>query len=156
MEPFKVVVFTVSDRHYAIASSSIKEVNDVEGNIKKVLYDKGGALSGIMSYEGDMISVLHTAKLLDHEDAEDNHILVCKDKNMDRAVGLITDTIVGMEVLDKEKIKHSQDEAAYTFGFLKEGEGDKERVVTFLDLSKFLEYVMGRVAASGVTGTEAI
>ena len=142
MALIKVLVFKVGDRHLALLSNVVKEIIESDKTLKEVFYDKGGALKGLVSYEGDMVSVIDTAWALDfdNEDPEE-FILLCKEREMEKAVSLTATTVVGMESIDTSKIKGTQDtEKSYSFGFLREGSGRSERIVTFLDLKKFLDY----------------
>lgn len=142
MALIKVLVFKVGDRHLALLSNVVKEIIESDKTLKEVFYDKGGALKGLVNYEGDMVSVIDTAWALDfdNEDQEE-FILLCKEREMEKAVSLTATTVVGMESIDTSKIKGTQDtEKSYSFGFLREGSGRSERIVTFLDLKKFLDY----------------
>ncbi len=142
MASIKVLVFKVGDRHFALLSNVVKEIIESEKTLKEVFYDKGGALRGLVNYEGDMVSVIDTAWALDF-DCQNNEefILLCKEREMEKAVSITATTVVGMESVDTSKIKGTQDtEKSYSFGFLREGSGRSERIVTFLDLKKFLDY----------------
>ncbi len=151
MARVKILTFLVKDRHFALPSGNIKEITESGRNLKKIFYDRGGALKGLMSYEGDMISVLNTPLLLEIDKeagaATEPLVLVSKEFGSDRPIGLLITSIVGMEIIEDTSLKHSHDEAAsYTHGFIKEGKGDKQRVVTLLDLSKFLEYSSAKIS----------
>lgn len=156
MALIKVLVFKVGDRHFALLSNVVKEIIESEKTLKEVFYDKGGALKGLVNYEGDMVSVIDTAWVLDFEtEAKEEFILLCKEREMEKAVSLAATMVVGMETVDTSKIKGTQDtEKSYSFGFLREGSGRSERIVTFLDLKKFLDY--SRIKIDNLRKTGAI
>lgn len=147
MARVKILTFRVRDRFFALPSGSIREITESTKNLKNVFYDRGGALKGLMSYDGDMISVLDTPFLLDIDHAGDESlILVCKDRDQERPIGMLITAIEGMEIIDDTKLKHSQDEeASFTHGFIKEGKGEKQRVITLLDLRRFLDYSSNKI-----------
>lgn len=141
MERLKILIFRIGNRHFGLASKNVKEILDSCGNLKSVFYG-GRALRGLMSFEGDIISVLDAPYILDiDESSEDSMVLICKEKEMERAVGMTISEVKGMRVIGTSGIDPSQeDDAAYISGFIREGEGEKEMVVTLLDLKGFLDY----------------
>ncbi|MCK5236567.1 MAG: chemotaxis protein CheW [Deltaproteobacteria bacterium] len=157
MAKIKILTFLINDRYFALPSASIKEILDSEKSIKQIFYNRGGALRGLLVYEGDMISVLDTEILLDIASngngngkgtalGMDKLVLICKDRELERAIAIVINSIDCMETIEEEELKLSQDESAtYTRGFIKEGKGEEQRVVTVLDLKKFLEYSGKRI-----------
>jgi chemotaxis signal transduction protein len=162
MANLKILTFMIRDRYFALPSANIKEIMDLADSLKDVFYNRGGALKGLMTYETDMISILDTPFLLDVEENTEKEyieplVLVCRGAHDDKPVGITISSIVGMEIIDDTDLKHSQDEeASYTYGFLKEGSGDDERVVTIIDFKKFLDFtnnIITRVTATGIDKT---
>lgn len=154
MALIKVLVFKVGDRHFALLSNVVKEIIETEKTLKEIFYNKGGALRGLVSYEGDMVSVIDTAWALDFETEDtEEFILLCKEREMEKAVCITATTVVGMESIDTSKIKGTQDtDKSYSFGFLREGSGRSERIITFLDLKKFLNYSRNKIDNLRITG----
>lgn len=160
MASIKVLVFKTAESHFALLSNAVKEIVETKKTLKNVFYDKGGALKGLVNYENDMISVINTDWVFDFDKENENNenneefILVCKEREMDRAVAITANIIVGMESIDTSKIKGTQDlEKGYSFGFLREGTGRNERIVTFLDLQKFLEFSKNKIEKLQSSGT---
>lgn len=169
MKKIKVITFSIFDRHFALPTAEVKELIDSSESLKTVFYDRGGALKGLMSYEGNMISVLDSGFLLDiksngngnGESAESDSpadstspettsnetlLLVCKDQEMENPVAITITATMGMEMIDPTELKHSQDsDAGYSKGFIREGRGAAERVITVIDLKRFLEHTDGSI-----------
>ena len=61
----KIITFGVRDRHVAFPASEVREIVDSGNKLKPLFYSRGGAIKGIIEYEGEMISVLDTPNLLD-------------------------------------------------------------------------------------------
>ncbi|MCK4847046.1 MAG: chemotaxis protein CheW [Deltaproteobacteria bacterium] len=152
MKKIKIITFTIQDRYFALPTSEVKEVIDSSESMKTVFYNRGGALRGLMSYESNMISVLDGGFLLDIGNGNgrafsgDKLLLVCKDYDMENPIAMTITATIGMEMVDPSELKHSQDaDAGYSKGFIREGRGDSERVITVLDLKKFLEHADDRI-----------
>lgn len=150
MERLKILTFRIRDRYFAFVSKNAKEIIDSYGNLKTVFYG-GRALKGLISFEGEVVSVLDAAFILGiKEDGEDPMILLCKEKGMNRPVGITVSEIRGMEAIDTSRIAPMQDQdqdAAYAYivGFIKEEDKDKDNIVTLIDLGKFFDYADSKI-----------
>lgn len=146
MEPLKVLIFRVGDRYFAIASKNAKEIVDSSENLKTVFYG-GRALKGLMNFEGDVVSVLNGPFILGIEDdGKDHVILLCKEKEMERAVGITISEVKGMEVIDASKIAPLlEKDAAYISGFVRQEDKGKEKIVTLIDMEKFFDYAYSKI-----------
>ena len=121
-----------------------------------------------MSYEGNMISVLDSGFLFDiigeggsggngnaessangtsaNGTSNETLLLVCKEHDMENPVAITITATIGMDMIDPADLKHSQDaDAGYSKGFIREGKGAAERVITVIDLKRFLEHTDGRI-----------
>ena len=168
MNKIKIITYEIFDRYFALPTAEVKEVIDSSESLKTTFYDRGGALKGLMSYEGNMISVLNSGFLFDinvngdgaegrdngssaeetspGEISNDTLLLVCKEHNMENPVAITITATIGMDMIDPADLKHSQDaDAGYSKGFIREGKGDSERVITVIDLKRFLEHADGRI-----------
>ena len=162
MKKIKIITFTIFDRYFALPTAEVKEVIDSSESLKTVFYDRGGALKGLMSYDSNMISVLDSGFLFDIADvggadssgngasagasSNDTLLLVCKEHEMENPVAITITATIGMELIDPADLKHSQDaDAGYSKGFIREGKGASERVITVIDLKRFLEHADGRI-----------
>lgn len=141
MERLKVLIFRVRDRYFALASKNAKEIVDSSENLKTIFYG-GRGLKGLMNFEGEVVSVLNGPFILGiEEDGEDPVILLCKEKEMERVVGITVSEIKGMDVIDTSKIAPLREkDAAYILGFIREEDKGKGKVVTLIDLKKFFDY----------------
>lgn len=157
MDKIKVIVFRVRERFFGLSSGEVKEIVESEQVLKKIFYDRGGALRGLIDYEGSPISVLDSSELLDvEEEGDEPLILICRESKDSDAVGITASAVVGMEVIDRSDIKVSpEEEANFTVGFVKEGRGARERVITILNLGKFFTFVSEKFTDLGVTGAGA-
>lgn len=146
MERLKVLIFRVRDRYFALASKNAKEIVDSSENLKTIFYG-GRGLKGLMNFEGEVVSVLNGPFILGiEEDGEDPVILLCKEKEMERAVGITVSEIKGMDVIDTSKIAPLREkDAAYILGFIREEDRGKETVVTLIDLKKFFDYADAKI-----------
>jgi chemotaxis signal transduction protein len=143
MERLKILIFKVGSRHFAFVSKDVREILDSHGNLKKVFYG-GRALKGLMNFEGDVVSVLDAPSILDAEgDGEEPLILLCKEKGMDKGVGITASEMEGMKVIDLSSITSPEEkDAPYIWGLLRE---EGERVVTLLNLKRLLDYAETKV-----------
>ncbi len=146
MERLKILIFRIRDRYFALASSNAKEIVDSYGNLKTVFYG-GMALKGLMNFEGDVVSVLDTSFIIDiKEDGEDPLILLCKEKGMERGVGMTISEVKGMKVIMASMINPSQEkDPPYITGFIREEVGETERTIALIDLKRFLDYAETRI-----------
>lgn len=146
MERLKVLIFRVRDRYFALASKNAKEIVDSSENLKTIFYG-GRGLKGLMNFEGEVVSVLNGPFILGiEEDGEDPVILLCKEKEMERAVGITVSEIKGMDVIDTSKIAPLREkDAAYILGFIREEDKGNEKVVTLIDLKKFFDYADAKI-----------
>jgi chemotaxis signal transduction protein len=145
VETLKIITFQVRGKTLAMPSANVREITDAAKHLKPIFYDRGGALKGVMNYEGEMISVMDLTGIFEmNEPGAEPFILVCEEENS--VVGVAISAVVGMETVETANLKHSQDEEAnYTIGYLKETVRGAERVVSILDLKKFLAYVEKRI-----------
>ena len=143
----KIITFGVRNRHVAFPASEVREIVDSGGKLKPLFYNRGGAVKGIMEHEGEMISILDTPNLLDvRVPGGEQFILICRPKDSEHSVGITISSVFGMEMVETNGLKHSSDEEAnYTLGYFKDASGEKERVVTVLNLVKFLEYANAKI-----------
>lgn len=150
MERKKFIVFSVRERFFALPSTDVKEIVESDQALKKIFYNRGGVLRGLMDFEGNVISVLDSVSLLEvEEDGVESLVLICIDRAGGKPVGITATAVVGMEMVNSDDIKGSpEDETNFTVGFVKEGRGDKERVITILDLDKFFNFITENVAGS--------
>jgi len=146
MERLKVLIFRIRDRYFALASKNAKEIVDSSENLKTIFYG-GRGLKGLMNFEGEVVSVLNGPFILGiEEDGEDPVILLCKEKEMERAVGITVSEVKGMDVIDTSKIAPLREkDAAYILGFIREEDKGKEKVVTLIDLKKFFDYADAKI-----------
>ena len=167
MKKIKIITFTIFDRYFALPTAEVKEVIDSSESLKTTFYNRGGALKGLMSYDSNMISVLDSGFLFDIADvggadssgngssgngtsagtsSNDTLLLVCKEHDMENPVAITITATIGMDMIDPADLKHSQDaDAGYSKGFIREGKGASERVITVIDLKRFLEHADGRI-----------
>lgn len=141
MKKLKFFVFKLQNKLYGLPSTRVKEILETRDKLKPMVYNRGGGLEGLLDHEGSMLSVLNTNVLLDNDAAEAGKmILIVTDRGMERPVGLIVDGVEGIRSIDETSIKYSHDkDISYIKGFVKEGEGGKEEVITILDLANFFQ-----------------
>lgn len=146
MVTLKIIKFMVRDRCFALPSNNVKEVIDGYDNVKDISYG-GHALKGVISFGGNLISVLDSASIFDiKSNGEEPMILVCKGKGMDWAAAITVSSIKGMEIVESSVIKPSHgDEATYISGYIREKTGGGETVVALIDLRKLLDYALTKV-----------
>jgi len=145
----KVITFSIENRFFSLPSRYVKEIIDNDKGIMTLFYG-GKALKGIMPYEGDLLSVLDTAFLLDIESKNEPFILLCKEKKDDIATGLTISSIKGIEYVEEEEIKQStNNEAPFISGFVREERRGKVRVTAILNIEKFLKHASGKIQKVG-------
>lgn len=146
MERLKILIFRIKSRQFALVSRNVKEIMDSCGGVKPLFYGKK-ALKGLMSFGSDLVSVIDTPLVLGIQDEDrDPMVLICMEKGMERPVGITVSAVKGMDVISMSRVIPSQEsDAAYISGFIKEGEGEKEGVVTLLDLRRFLDYAETKI-----------
>lgn len=145
MELIKILIFRIRSRRFALVSKNVKEILDSHGTLITVFYG-GRALKGIMNLGGDPVSVLDTPFVLDmKEEGDDPVILFCREKGMERGIGITVSEVKGMELVDSSRIVFPQEtDDVYISGFIREDDGKKE--ITLLDLKKFLDYADTKIA----------
>ena len=143
------MTFMVRNRHYALPSHSVKQIIENHDGVKKV-FCGSSTIKGIIDFEGDLVSILDTPAVLEIvEEGRDPIILICKEKGMEGAAGLMVSAIKGMEIVDSSAIKPAHgSEATYIHGFIRERADKSEKVVALIDLKRFLDYAfaMGQKA----------
>lgn len=146
MERLKILIFRIKDSSFAFPSKNVKEILDSYGNLKTVFYG-GSALQGLIGFEGDLVSVLNAQFIMDIEGEGDGPIvLICKEKGMEKGVGITVAEVKGMEYADFSRVSPPREgDAKYISGFIGEGEAGKERLVTLLDLKPFLDYAYTKI-----------
>ncbi len=106
MAGIKVITFSVSGRHLALPTKNVKEILRSDRYLKPLFYDQSGVLKGVMELDGQMVSVLNTPFILDiQENGREPIILVCKERGMDRAVGLVVSSVDGIRTVDPSVIE---------------------------------------------------
>ena len=146
MELLKIVIFRVENRHFAIFSKNVKEIIDSASGVNPVFYG-GKALKGIMSFGSDLISVLDSHFLLGlGNDRGEQMILVCKEKEMEKPVGITVSAVKGMEIVSLSSVISAQgNDEVYISGLIAEVMGGKEIAVPLLDLRRFLDFAETRI-----------
>lgn len=146
MERLKILIFRIGDRHFALPSKSVKEILDSSGSLKPVFYG-GGALKGMMNFGGEVVSVLNASVILDiTDDAGGPMILVCKERDMEKVVGIAISEVREMQLLQISGINPSvETDPPYVSGLIGETDEDREKVVTLLDLNRFLDFAFTKI-----------
>lgn len=146
MDLLKIITFAINDSYFALPSKSVKEVVDNDEEVKELFYG-GGAIDGILSYEGDLLSVLNSSFFFDIPgEREEPLILICRESREDKAMGITVSSIKGIGFVDTTQIKKAQSsEADYISGFIRESSGAGQRVTALLDLGKFLKYASKKI-----------
>lgn len=150
MKKQKFFILTLQGKHYGIPSTRVKEILETRDKLKPMIYNKGGALEGLLNHEGSMLSILNMNVLLDNDrtDEDGKMILIVTDKGMERPVGLIVDGVEGIKTIEESSVKLSHDkDISYVKGFVKEGEGGREKVITILDLANFFQMSLEKIAS---------
>jgi chemotaxis signal transduction protein len=142
----KVIIFTINDNYFALPSKSVKEVVDNDNEVKDLFYGSD-AIDGVLSYEGDLISVLNSSFLFNISgDGQEPLILVCRELKEKTVMGITISSIKGIGFIDTSEIKSTQDsEADYISGFIREDSDSGERVTALIDLEEFLKYVSKKI-----------
>lgn len=145
MERIKILTFRIRNRYFALVSKNVKEILDSQSNLISVFYG-GRALKGIMNLGGDPVSVLDTPFILDmKEGGDDPVVLFCREKGMEKGIGIVVSEVKGMDIVDTSRIASPQEtDAVYISGFIRKEEGKEE--ITLLDLKKFLDYADTKIA----------
>lgn len=146
MERLKVLIFRIGDRDFALPSKSVKEILDSSGSLKPVFYG-GEALKGLMSFGGEVVSVLNAAAILDITDnAGGPMVLVCKDRDMEKAVGLAISEVREMQLLQMSGVNPPvETDPSYLSGLIRESDENSGKVVTLLDLKRFLDFAYAKI-----------
>lgn len=139
MELIKILIFRIRNRQFALVSKNVKEILDSHSTLIPIFYG-GRGLKGIINLGGDPVSVLDTPFILDmKEEGDDPVILFCREKGMERGIGITVSEVKGMELVDSSMMVSPQEaDNVYISGFIREDEGRRE--ITLLDLKKFLDY----------------
>mgnify|MGYP001559655823 CR=1 FL=1 len=146
MERLKILIFRIGDRHFALPSKSVKEILDSSGSLKPVFYG-GGALKGMMNFGGEVVSVLNASVILDITDnAGGPMILVCKERDMEKVVGIAISEVREMQLLQISGINPSvETDPPYVSGLIGETDENSGKVVTLLDLNRFLDFAFTKI-----------
>lgn len=146
MERLKILIFRIGDRDFALPSKSVKEILDSSGSLKPVFYG-GGALKGVMNFGGEVVSVLNTSVILDIADnAGGPMVLVCKEREMEKAVGLAISEVREMQLLQMSGINPSvESDPPYVSGLIRESDESSGKVVALLDLKRFLDFAFTKI-----------
>ena len=146
MDLLKIITFTISDSYFALPSKSVKEVVDYDDEVKELFYGSG-AIDGILSYEGDLVSVLNSSYFFDIPgERQEPLILICREFKGSTAMGITISSIKGIGFVDTSQVKSAQtSEADYISGFIREGSETGQRVTALLDLGKFLKYASKKI-----------
>ena len=150
MKKLKLFILTLGGKQYGLPSTRVKEILESRDKLKPMIYNRGGVLEGLLNHEGSMLSVLNMNKLMDNPSSNEasKMILIVTDKGMERPVGLVVDGVEGIKVIDETLVKYSHDkDTSYVKGFVKEGEGGKEKVITILDLGNFFQMSVEKIGS---------
>ena len=141
MELLKVITFTIDDSYFALPSKMVKEVVDNDEHVKGLFYGKG-IIEGILSYEGNLITVIDSAFLMDIKmESKNPLILICRESRSSSAMGLTISSIRGVSFVHTSHIKATQgSEAEYIAGFIRDESVPGQKVTALLDLGKLLAY----------------
>lgn len=142
----KIITFTINDSYFALPSKSVKEVVDYDEEVKDLFYGSG-AIDGILSYEGDLVSVLNSSFFFDIPgERKEPLILICRESKEDTAMGITISSIKGIGFVDTSEVKSAQaSEADYISGFIRESSETGQGVTALLDLGKFLQYASKKI-----------
>lgn len=146
MDLLKIITFTINDSYFALPSKLVKEVVDYDEEVKDLFYGSG-AIDGILSYEGDLVSVLNSSFFFDIPgERQEPLILICRESKGSTSMGITISSIKGIGFIDTSQIKSAQSsEADYISGFIREGSETGQRVTALLDLGKFLKYASKKI-----------
>ncbi len=137
MADIKVITFTAGGRHLALPTKNVKEIVRTDKHLKPLFYNQSGVLKGVMELEGQMISVLNTPFILGiQEDHSMPIILVCREKGMDRAVGLVASTVDGIRTVETSHIKEPQGLKGDFWAGILDVPG--QRKILLIELGRFL------------------
>lgn len=142
----KIITFVINDSYFALPSKSVKEVVDYDEEVKDLFYGSG-AIDGILSYEGDLVSVLNSSFFFDIPgERQEPLILICRESKGSAAMGITISSINGIGFVDTSQVKSAQtSEADYISGFIRESSETGQRVTALLDLGKFLKYASKKI-----------
>lgn len=146
MGQLKIITFTIHESYFALPSKWIKEVVDNDDEVKDLFYG-ADAIEGILSYEGDLVTVLDSSFFLNiPEEKKPPLIIICKESKESAPMGLTISTIKGIGFVDETKIKMPQStEAEYISGFIREDSDVNQKVIALLDLEKFLRFASRKI-----------
>lgn len=146
MDLLKIITFTINDSYFALPSKLVKEVVDYDEEVKDLFYGSG-AIDGILSYEGDLVSVLNSSFFFDIPgERQEPLILICRESKESTAMGITISSIKGIGLIETSQIKSAQSsEADYISGFIREGSETGQRVTALLDLGRFLKYASKKI-----------
>ena len=146
MALLKIITFAINDSYFALPSKSVKEVVDYDEEVKALFYGSG-AIEGLLSYEGDLVSVLNSSFFFDIPgERKEPLILICRESRDDTAMGITISSIKGIGFVDTSEVKSAQaSEAEYISGFIREDSATGQRVTALLDLGRFLQYASGKI-----------
>lgn len=148
MANLKVIKFLVNDLCFAIPSVNVKEIKEIEGTVKKLFYERGGVLQGLINHEGEMISLIKTSVITGNENIgkEDQFILVCLDKISNTLAAISVSLILGIDNINTDNIKSAPEESEnFISGFVREKNLKSEQVIRILDFGKFLDYTEAKI-----------
>ncbi len=146
MDHLKIITFTINDSYFALPSKWVKEVVDYDDEVKDLFYGSG-AIDGILSYEGDLVSVLNSSFFFDIPgERQEPLILICRESKGSTAMGITISSIKGIGFVDTSHIKSAQSgEVDYISGFIRESPETGQRVTALLDLGKFLKHASKKI-----------
>ncbi len=146
MDLLKIITFAINDSYFALPSKSVKEVVDYDEEVKALFYGSG-AINGILSYEGDLVSVLNSSFFFDIPgERQEPLILICRESKGSPSMGITISSIKGIGFVDTSEVKSAQtSEADYISGFIRESSETGQRVTALLDLRKFLKYASKKI-----------
>jgi len=144
MAGIKVITFTVGGRQFALPTKNVKEILRTDRYLKPLFYNQSGVLKGVMELEGQMVSVLNTPFILGIQgNGSEPIILVCREKGLDRAVGLVVSTVDGIRTVDPSLIKEPQNlKGDFWAGVF---EGPEGRKVLLIELGRFLMAALQKI-----------
>ena len=147
MSRVKIITFNVQDRCFALPSINVKEIIDNDEKVKPLSFG-GEAIKGVIDYEGNLLSVLNTPRLLEIVSLGDEPlVLICRDGRKGLMAGLTISSVTGMEFIDTSEVKPSKDgKTTYISGFIREEEDNhRAHVTALLNFPELAEYASKKI-----------
>jgi len=142
MKKLKLFVFKMQGNYFAVPSGRVREILETQQRIKPLLYNRGGALEGLINHDGSIVTILNSAFVLggQFDKVKKDVLLLLMHKGMEKPVGISVEGVEGLKVIEENKVyPPGENSPKFVGGFLKEEkQGGRERVITVLNLGEFL------------------